>query len=460
DRRSFGEVLPLLKKIKSLIIDARPLHAEDFCPTTKKPLGDPANPKGYDLTEINTRILTLRGRAETLLGGLRAVNLQTQITEPDGTVLLFSDLGDASDALDAHQLDFTDTVITFNDPDVLQLQDLLRQISLLGIADSFPLLGGSTTDTGKLTLLAQGRAVIHQLAKAVADAKASFDKIALAGGPEEKIGLYTASAKAILSGAFMLLPQFTYNNKDDIRQSHLAESDLLTFAGSNGMLFPVDEWLQSMSHARKKLERWDAVRSLDEVINGRSDQLHVVQLPFRVKDSWVAVSFPATYSGFDEKGNPADIPFTIAQDTLSVVIHGEAAFDTTKTQSGLLLDEWTEQVPATEEITGIGFNYDRPDAMPPQALLLAVTPAVTGNWSWEKLVGIVNDTFDRAKQRAVDTVSLDAVNSPQTSILLPAILSNFTQYDLGISLDLRLNVKDFAAKAPAMTAYQYKGNDN
>ena len=36
-------------------------------------------------------------------------------------------------------------------------------------------------------------------------------------------------------------------------------------------------------------------------------------------------------------------------------------------QCGLLVDEWTEVIPATKRDTGITFNYDRPDNEPPQS---------------------------------------------------------------------------------------------
>ena len=42
--------------------------------------------------------------------------------------------------------------------------------------------------------------------------------------------------------------------------------------------------------------------------------------------------------------------------------------------AGLLVDEWTEVVPSRTETAGLAFRYDPPDAMAPQAMLLAVPP--------------------------------------------------------------------------------------
>ena len=73
-----------------------------------------------------------------------------------------------------------------------------------------------------------------------------------------------------------------------------------------------------------------------------------------------------------------------------------------------------------------------------------VTPQETGNWSWDKLVGILNDTLLRAKLRAIDPGLLDTQTKPELGVLLPAILSTYSQQGLDISLDYRNNIKFYA----------------
>ena len=61
-------------------------------------------------------------------------------------------------------------------------------------------------------------------------------------------------------------------------------------------------------------------------------------------------------------------------------MHGTAAFVAVELkQGGLLIDDWTEVIPVKDETTGIAFNYNQPNAMPPQAFALAVPPKIT--WS-------------------------------------------------------------------------------
>ena len=43
---------------------------------------------------------------------------------------------------------------------------------------------------------------------------------------------------------------------------------------------------------------------------------------------------------------------------------------------------------------------------------------------------------------------LATVNKVESSVLLPAVLSNFTQFDLDISLDYRINIAMVAKESP------------
>jgi hypothetical protein len=212
------------------------------------------------------------------------------------------------------------------------------------------------------------------------------------------------------------------------------------------MRFVADEWLQGVAHVRPKIVRWDYVRTLYEALNDDQLSLQPVQLPYRAKDSWLAVQFPEK-----DELDPTQ-PFTIAHDTLSIAVHGEAAFVPAAKQCGLLVDDWTEVIPSKDEVTGISFNYNQPNAAPPQTLLLAVTPVEKGHWTWDELVGILNDTLLRAKLRAVEPHVLDKVAHPELNVLLPSLLADFSQYDLNIALDYRLNLTFFAEALPIMVA--------
>jgi hypothetical protein len=98
-----------------------------------------------------------------------------------------------------------------------------------------------------------------------------------------------------------------------------------------------------------------------------------------------------------------------------------------------MLDDWTETIPAEREITGVAIHVNRPNAVAPHAVLVAVAPVLRGHWEWGDVVGAVNEALDLAKLRAVDVEQLidreaDRA-SPQGDYfqLLPAILSEFTE---------------------------------
>ncbi|HET6670328.1 MAG TPA: hypothetical protein VFH15_08865, partial [Pyrinomonadaceae bacterium] len=117
-------------------------------------------------------------------------------------------------------------------------------------------------------------------------------------------------------------------------------------------------------------------------------------------------------------------------------------------QVGLLIDEWTEALPQKEEVTGIAFNYDQPNSAPPSAILLAITPEITGKWQWNNLTETVLETIERAKLRAVEPDMIDTMGGFAT--LLPSTISEFSTGRNGISLDYSWNVKFVAEKVATL----------
>ena len=93
--------------------------------------------------------------------------------------------------------------------------------------------------------------------------------------------------------------------------------------------------------------------------------------------------------------------------------------------------------PGQEETTGITIHFDQPNSEPPQALLLAITPEVTGHWKWQDLVDTLHETLDMAKKRAVEPDQIDKTDYAQ---LLPAIMAPMTPSLATISLDFAANL--------------------
>jgi hypothetical protein len=250
----------------------------------------------------------------------------------------------------------------------------------------------------------------------------------------EQVRLLLEAGGLVSDGSFRILPVFHYWNDAELALADATRTQLLSHPLS---LIPgqtaeelVDEWLLPLARVRPALHRWEVVRVLADALDGAPLGLLPVQLPFRAKDSWLAVEFPET--------DPLDPskPFGVNRDTLSIVAHGASAFRPGARQRAILLDEWTEEIPTDQETTGISFRFNQPNAEPPQTLLVAVTPDQTGSWSWDDLVGTLTDTLGRAKRRAVEPAQLES-QGPVWNAFAPALVSEFsTLPSADVSLDL------------------------
>ncbi len=115
---------------------------------------------------------------------------------------------------------------------------------------------------------------------------------------------------------------------------------------------------------------------------------------------------------------------------LAVVAHAPqalAAATPADALAGLFVDEWSESIPATEETTGLSFHFDAPGARAPQTMLLAV-PSDPGadSWSFDELLGVVDEALALARLRAVRPQDLQGLGA-----LLPALmLSNNFRRDV------------------------------
>jgi len=443
---AFGQVLPLLANLRTMLGDSRYLDAQDFDPPQYIP-ADKNNPKGFDIAELTTRVNKVKTDYETLLAALQAIAIDAQLTDSGGTTVFFNKLGDTFTALDAAKLTFSDITFTFATPDAILLQNQLTAIANASLGNAFPSVVVTATDAAKLVLLEQGRSIARSMTGADAKATAFLGQTVGVTNATKVAGLLINAGKALLSSEFVILPLFNYHNEADVLASDGDRAQLLAYAGSLGMTFPADEWVQSSAHVRPRLARWDYIRTLAETMN-KPLPVKPVQLPFRSKDSWLAVEFPTV------DGNDPTKPFSISDDTLSVVVHGDQAFVAGAAHCGILVDDWAEKIPTRETLTGITFNYDRPNTFPPQAILLTVPAQITGQWTWDGLVNILNDTLLRAKLRAVEPQVLATADKVETSVLLPALLSNFTQFDLDLSLDYRMNLAYVAKELPTVAVGQ------
>ncbi len=442
-RLSMAEVMPLMLALQRVLHDSRPLDARDYHTSTTQG-GTPDS--GSVFAELRARAAALQTQIDGVLSTIRGLPFTASIGAVNVTTL-----GQAFDEIRAQDADVTDLAFTFASSDMLLLQEQLIHLAAFGLADAFPRTQDVTRDGSKLALVSQA----IDAANAAATRRAASDKaltdadIAATDANEKAVGLASDACKAILGDAFPVIPAFALDNESELMQSHADHGQLVDHAVNTlAMPTPEDEWIRGVAYVRPRIAAWERIRLLRETLFASSLDLSAVQLPYRPRDSWLAVGLPDTDPATGE-------PYDIASDTLSIVTHGDAAYTAGSLRSGVLVDSWTETIPARDQSTGVAFNYNRPNAMPPQALLLAVPPEMTGHWSWDALVGILNDTLRRAKMRAVEPLLLDQrAANPELGVLLPAVIAEFQQFALNVSLDYRLNL----SAMPLLTTFYVNPN--
>jgi hypothetical protein len=270
---------------------------------------------------------------------------------------------------------------------------------------------------------------IHTSVTAIAT---QMNLYAAAGTASAQVQALDSAAKAMLGEDFYLVPEFSLSTAQGQEWANAygvsTGGQLLSYLQSTlSRDFPVDEWMYGVARVRPMMRAWESLVMLTDVFQVTVPALTPVQFPYEADAVWLAMEFPADH-----------LPDS---DRLLYTAYYSDAFSATARQCGLLLDEWTEVIPATDRNTGITFNYNRPDNEPPQCILLVTPAAATGSWQWSDLVGALNETLDLAKKRAVEPLFVD--NTPYAP-LLPATIMAATLY--GISITTSLSVANGALR--------------
>jgi hypothetical protein len=300
-----------------------------------------------------------------------------------------ADVGNLAQRADAVRLALDTAVTTLTlllaeeEPDANAVGDAILALGAFGVQGAVPTartLEGLRADAAAALVDAHDRA-----ARAAALAQVT--------PPDgvEAVEHHVARIRAVLGEEFPVLPRFPLAAADEFATA-FADQDTLLAGEQDAPLL----WLSRAARVRAGVGRFDeALRHAELLGAPEAVDLAVGQLPAGLGERWV--------------GLPLDQGEQIAGGRVSLVVHhprpvapGDAVF-------GLLLDEWAEVVPNTEELTGVVFQHDAPGARAPQSILLAVAPGGSFTWSLGALEAAVLETIELAKLRAVDSVSLGEV---------------------------------------------------
>jgi len=186
-------------------------------------------------------------------------------------------------------------------------------------------------------------------------------------------------------------------------------------------------WLTQHTHVRPGISRLDAAYSVAQLL-GATDAdpaaLLLGQLPATAGDKWLGL-------GID----PANLP---AKGRVAFACLTQGDPTSQNSYAGLLIDEWPERIPSSQENAAVAFHYEEPKARAPQTLLLAVCPDNRAFWDDDLITGILQETLELVKIRAVD---LDSV--AQVGQILPALYFALNLQGATISTNFA-TIKEFA----------------
>ena len=366
-QRAVGELMPLASQLRRLLAQARSATRRDLL----------APKMLHDASASRTALDSIDAEA------LRFAVLGTHAGGPElNPASLMLSAQAAADALAA--------IVPANSE--AEVEALLLQAAAFGMPEAVPTL---TRDPDRLTALRKQATRVQLALQARIDAaQAQVKPEALAA---DLLAACNEAAKTLLGTTLPLLPGIVM--AEDLRSAALPP-------GAPDAQ-RIEDWLFTASLVRPGAERLQHTRVLATAAATPLEDLSLLQWPATAK-SWIAEPPPAGEDWNDDR--------------IAIALQPATALDLARPLVGLVIDEWTELLPRASETTGIAFNYDAPNAEPPQALLLAVSARSfenNGRWMWRELVGCVEQAFDLARLRAVGP---DELRKTPLDTVLPATL--------------------------------------
>jgi hypothetical protein len=174
-------------------------------------------------------------------------------------------------------------------------------------------------------------------------------------------------------------------------------------------------WMHRLGRIHAALGDWELASMVSQAQGGAQSvsQLAPTQTPWTDGTPWIGGQLTAE---------------ALKGGVHSVVFAGEVQFG--QPCAGLMLAAFNEALPRETEQGGLAFQYDRPSAEPPQAVLLAVAPDPIGtpHWDQDTLFQVLAEALDLARIRMVDPDSMRGFGS-----LLPAMYLTYNPGDQAIS---------------------------
>ncbi len=295
-------------------------------------------------------------------------------------------------------------------------QDLAQSVAPEGLADRAAALRGLGTcaqmflrlphplhpDAPDGAILANARTALANLTRRLADWPAL--------APADTMADHIARIRLIFGPEFPLLPEITLTPLVSAAwQANIAsQTSLHGYTGRGG----VTRWRRQMAMVRPPMralmDALDAAAMTAHPMAGETVTL--AQFPHDPGKRWIGLPF-----------DRVDDQLVLTDIALSAVVFGP--FNPAATLCGVLIDDWSEAIPARDTATSISFHYDAPASRPPQVILLAATPAADAPWSADMLVNIVNEAVNLARLRLLTPTQIPGAGAILPTVFLPQNLS-------------------------------------
>lgn len=380
EEKTLFEMVPLITNLSKMVNASRGLHQKDIVVPGSET--NATNPNGIALAELQSRV----NQAVADLQSLR-----TQLVAQVGTGLT---------------------------PNAAATRTILEGIAEYGLGSSIPATAAGTSIEIQAALDSAGDVALATVDKRLAIANALINQVVNGETMTQEVERYQKAAKELFGSKFLIIPRF------NLETSPVSYSSVLQTADTNSSSllqhaddFAMDDWLHGISRVRERMRPYEQVMLMTENFEHVAPDLRPLQLPSLANEPWVGIELPSV----------AGVP-EIEGDRLSLVLHFAPGFSFATASSGLLIDEWTEQIPDKDVDTGIAFFYDQPDSEAPNAILLAINPVDSNAWDWMDLEATLMETFSMAQKRAVEP---DHIAQTYLAGALPAVVSELRMNGVG-----------------------------
>jgi hypothetical protein len=230
-------------------------------------------------------------------------------------------------------------------------------------------------------------------------------RLAGSGTPRERLG-------HLFGGELPGISTFVPPSNDALTTALTAPPSLL-----DGDTLSPSAWLDAAGRVHPKAAALAEVLLRQDIVRGGSVSLLIAQAPWGDGDRWIGTSFTNSTGGA-----PAG--------RMSVLIHAPIGLAAGEQLGGLLIDAWTETIPASTRDTAMALRFNNAGTRAPQTVLLAVHPDPSHAWTTDTLVEVLQQTLMLARLRVQPS------NTLSTGGLMPSAWLGQRPGNTGVSFEL------------------------